>query len=94
VDVLLGRSEPPIEHGILTMMEYANAVYSRGQEIAMLIHAMEREGTVSKGSDLYRFRTGELRDFLDMARHAADLGSRRITASRMEWEQTRPFPGM
>ena len=82
--VLLGREEPPISSGVLTLMEYANAVYSRGMELTMKIQRAEVEGTVLKGSKFYKFRTGELRSFVEMAAKAIELGSRRVTVAKME----------
>jgi hypothetical protein len=82
--VLLGREEPPISNGVLTLMEYANAVYSRGMELTMKIQRAEADGTVLKGSKFYKFRTGELRSFVEMAAKAIELGSRRVTAAKME----------
>lgn len=83
-DVLLGRSSPPIEAGDLTLMEIANAYLSRALEIDSLIHEAEREGGVFKGSQYYRFRTGELRDFIEVSKRAQELGSRRLTQARLE----------
>lgn len=83
LEVLLGRVDPPISNGPLTLMEYANAVYSRGVEITMLIQRGEANGHVAKHSEHYKFRTGELRNFVELARAAIDLGSRRLTAAKM-----------
>lgn len=85
--MLLGRVDPPIDNGILTLQEYANAVYSRGQEINMLIQSLERDGHVTKGSNMYKFRTGELRTFIELAQRAADLGSRRLTQAQMLYDE-------
>ena len=78
-DVLLGRVAPPIDAGHLTLMEVADAYYARAAELTMLLQRAEREGQVTKGSAHYKFRTGELRTFLEMAKRSADLGSRRLT---------------
>jgi hypothetical protein len=86
MEVLLGHREPPIDNGVMTLMEYANAAYSRAAEITMLIHRHESDGLTSKGSRMYRFRTGELRAFVELAAKAVDLGSRRVTASKMEYD--------
>ena len=86
-DVLMGRVEPPIDNGPLSLMEYANAVYSRAVEITILLQRAEADGHVTKGSKLYRFRTGELRNFVELASKAIDLGSRRITAARMNYDE-------
>jgi hypothetical protein len=84
--VLMGRVPPPIDNGIMTLMEVANAYFSRAKEMEMRLHEGERDGWVHKGSDLYRFRTGELRDFIDLAKAAQDLGSRRLTDSMREYQ--------
>lgn len=79
VDVLVGREESPLDSPYLAMMEVATAYYARAQEMDMRIHAAEREGLVHRGSPLYKFRTGELKAFIELARKCADLGSRRLT---------------
>ncbi len=79
VDVLLGRVDPPVESPYLDMMEIAAAYYARALEIDMLIHDAELHGEVLKGAPYYRFRTGQLRSFIEMAKKMADLGSRRLT---------------
>lgn len=85
-DVLLGREKPPIDAGHLTLMEVADAYFARASEITLLLQKAEREGQVTKGSAHYRFRTGELRTFLEMSRRAAELGSRRLTEEQLHWE--------
>lgn len=85
-DVLLGRIEPPIDAGHLTLMEVADAYFARASEMTMLLQKAEREGTITKGSSHYRFRTGELRTFLELARRASELGSRRLTEEQLVWE--------
>jgi hypothetical protein len=92
--VLMGRVPPPINRGVMTLMEVAEAYYARGQEINMEILRKEREGLVTKGTALYRFRTGELRAFLELTKKAIDLGSRRITFEQMLYEQRYDAPPM
>lgn len=87
-DVLLGRVQPPIDAGHLTLYEVADAYYARAAEVTILLQQAERDGTITKGSAHYKFRTGELRTFLEMAKRAADLGSRRITYEQMMIEAT------
>ena len=82
--VLMGREEPPVPNSVLTLMEYANAVYSRGMELTMWLQRAETDGVVLKGSQRYKFRTGELRTFCEMASKAIELGSRRVTAAQLE----------
>ena len=87
VDVLLGREEAPVSSPYLGLAECSTAYYMRGQEIDSLIHNGEREGWIAKGSPYYRFRTGELRSFLDLSKRAAELGSRRLTQERLLFDQ-------
>lgn len=87
VDILLGREESPINSPYLSLAECATAYYSRAQEIDMLIHAAEREGAVMKGSSYYKFRTGELRSFIELAKKCAELGSRRLTQEQLLQQQ-------
>lgn len=88
-DVLLGRTEPPVHHGLLTLMEIADAYFARASEMSMRLLQLEREGHVMRGSKPYKFRTGELRVFMEMAKRAADLGSRRITYASLTVEAER-----
>lgn len=86
-DVLLGREAPPIDSGLLTLMEVATAYCARAREMEQVIHRMEADGIVTKGSKLYRLRTGELRSFIEMSKSMAELGSRRVTYERMLWDE-------
>lgn len=85
-DVLMGRTEPPIDAGHLTLMEVADAYFARASEITMLIQKSEREGFTTRGDALYHFRTGEVRTFMEMAKKAAELGSRRLTKEQLQFE--------
>jgi hypothetical protein len=78
-DVLFGRASSPLRSPYLELMEVATAYFCRAQEIDELIHRAEREEIVTRGSPLYKFRTGELRSFIELAKAAANLGSRRLT---------------
>lgn len=89
MDVLLGREQPPINEGELTLMEVADAYYARANEIEYLIHRQERTGAVFKGSAYYKFRTRQLRAFQEIARKAAELGSRRLTKAKLLHEMER-----
>lgn len=86
-DMLIGRADPPIQVGHLTLMEVADGFYARAAELTMLIQKGEREGRITKGSEFYKFRTGELRTFMELAKRAADLGSRRLTAETLKNDQ-------
>lgn len=87
-DVLLGRQEAPLQ-GVTALMETADMYYARASEINALIMQGERDGTITAGSEYKKFRTGELRDFREVARKASDLGSRRLTALSVENEQAK-----
>jgi hypothetical protein len=82
-DVLLGRVEPPIDAGVLTLMEVVNAYLSRAYEVEMLILSAERNREIMKSSAYVKFRTGELRSFIELARKTQELGSRRLTQAMM-----------
>lgn len=88
-DVLLGRERPPINHGALTLYETADAYYARAAELTMLIQHAEREQQLPRNHHLVKFRTGELRTFMDLAKRAADLGSRRLTEEQILLEKER-----
>lgn len=86
-DILLGRIDPPTAagpNGVGTLAVLASAFYGRAKEIESKILEGEREGIIIRGSAMYRFRTGELRSFIDMAKNAYELGSRLITLAGME----------
>lgn len=83
MDTLLGRAESPIDSPYLSLAEVATAYYARAQEIDAMIHAAEREGAVMRGSPLYKFRTGELRSFIELSKKCAELGSRRLTQEQL-----------
>lgn len=88
-DVLMGRVDPPLDAGYLTLMETADAYYARASEMTMLIHEAEREGRITKGSAYTKFRTSELRTFRELAKAASELGSRRLTQEQLRFEQSR-----
>src|SRR5215831_257610 len=88
VDVLLGRADPPTDQeSYIDLMEVASAYYARAKELDMLIHWEEQQRRVIRGSPYYKFRTGQLRSFIEMAKMMADLGSRRLTQERLLFEQ-------
>lgn len=86
-DVLLGRAESPIESPYLALQEVATAYHSRAREIEMLIYDLERSGECMRGSELYKFRTGRLQSFIDMAKRLAELGSRRMSQEQLLYQQ-------
>lgn len=87
VDIILGREPAPVDTpAYLGLAEIATAYHCRALEIEMLIHDLERDGTVLRGSPLYRFRTGSLRSFIDLTKRAAELGSRRLTQEQLLYQ--------
>lgn len=85
-DVLLGRTHSPIDTGVTTLMEVASVFHARASEIAALIHDKERNGEINKSHPLSKFRTQNVRLMLDVCKGAQDLGSRRITVAKMEYQ--------
>lgn len=86
-DVLLGRTDPPVDSPYLGLAEIATSYYARACELDMLIHEKERTHQVVRGTDYYRLRTGALRSFLEMSKKMADLGSRRLTQEQLLFQQ-------
>jgi hypothetical protein len=86
-DVLLGRVEPPVASPYLSLAEVATAYYARAQELTMLIHCGEREGSIPRGHPYYRVRVGALRDFIELSKEMAGLGSRRLTQEQLLRQQ-------
>jgi hypothetical protein len=86
---MMGRSDPPLQLDgfYLDLMEVAAVYYARAKEIDMLIHREEQERRVIRGSPYYKFRTGQLRSFMEGAKMMAELGSRRLTQERLLYEQ-------
>lgn len=91
--VLLGRQKPPVDMGWATLYEVSTVYYSRAMEIQLYLLRGEQEGKLLKNSPPYRFRTGELRTFIDLAKAKMDLGSRRITVLQMDPEIAVRFYG-
>lgn len=85
-DVLMGREQPPVDNGVMTLMETADAYFARAKEMEQTILRHEADGVVLKNSKHYKFRTGELRSFIELAKAAAELGSRRVTAARLDFD--------
>lgn len=86
-DVLLGRVEPPVESPYLSLMEIATAYYARALEIEMRIHSLEQDHKVVRGSPYNKFRTGQLRSFIELSKKMTDLGSRRLSQERLLSDQ-------
>lgn len=78
-DMLLGRLDPPLDHGVMTLYELAAAAYARAKEMEMELLDKEADGVILKGTLPYKFRTGKLRSFIELAHRTCELGSRRVT---------------
>lgn len=83
-DVLLGREEPPVDLGQISDMEIASAFFGRAMEIQSLLHRAEMDGDVARNSRAYKFRTGELRDFIDLAKNRYDMFKSRMISEAIE----------
>lgn len=79
LDVLREHTACPIDEGVMTLMEVSGAYYARAIEMKMRIQELERTGKTPKGSQLYKFRNGELRSFIELCEKSMTLGSRRLT---------------
>lgn len=94
-NILLGRTMPPLDAGVSTLLEIADAYFARASEMTIAIQRAEREGRIDKTSPYYKFRTGELRTFMDMAKRSAETGSRRLSREQLNYEQaTRGMEGL
>lgn len=87
-DVLMGRKPSPVR-GILALMEVADAYFARACELEQLILEAVREGHITKSSAYQQIRTQEIRSFKELAKSAAELGSRRVTVEQMLQEKER-----
>ncbi|CAB4176782.1 hypothetical protein UFOVP978_62 [uncultured Caudovirales phage] len=67
-------------------MEVAEAYHARASEVYGLIQRAEAVGVAVKSGAHYKFRTGELRTFLESSKRTIDLGSRRITTAALEFQ--------
>jgi hypothetical protein len=85
-NVLLGRQQPPIDRNVITLFEVADAYFARAKEIEQIIMRAEADGQVLRGTKTYKFRTGELRSFIELSKGACELGSRRVTYWKAEQE--------
>ncbi len=86
-NTLLGRADAELESPYLDLMEHAAAYYARAKEVEMLIFGEEHARRVVRGHPLNKFRTGQLRSFIEMSKMLADVGSRRLTQERLLEDQ-------
>jgi hypothetical protein len=88
-DILMDREPMPIDAGLMTLMEVSTVFHARAKEIEQLLHRRENEGVILKQSSLYKFRTGELRSFIEMTKTYIEVGSRRVTNAKYELDLMR-----
>lgn len=86
-DVLFSRREPPIDRGVITLMEVAEGYFSRACEIEQLILRAKAEGWLPKNQGYETLRTQEIRSFKELSKSATELGSRRITFENLRFQQ-------
>lgn len=86
-DVLMGREDPPLQKGVMTLMEVANGYFSRACEIEQLILQAKAEGWLPKNQGYETLRTQEIRSFKELFKGATELGSRRITWEELRFKQ-------
>lgn len=86
-DVLHGRADPPIQKGVITLMEVAEGYFSRLCEIEQLILRAKAEGTLPAGMGYESLRTQEIRSFKELSKAATELGSRRLTFENLRYQQ-------
>ena len=84
IDVLMGHINPPISDGVDTLFEVSSTYLARAKEIEIKLLERERNGTIPAGDELKKFRTGELRSFIELCKSAQNQGSRRITMALSE----------
>lgn len=90
-DILMGREDPPIRNGVMTLMEVANTCLARACELEALILEGELDGTIKPGSPYKKFRTGELRSYKELFKASNELGSRRLTKAQMNDHHHKDF---
>jgi hypothetical protein len=86
-DILNGRQDPPLDRGIMTLMETAEGYFSRACEIERQILRGKAEGWLPKTAGYESLRTQEIRSFKELAKAATELGSRRITYENLRFQQ-------
>ena len=84
INVLMGHINPPISDGVDTLFEVSSTYLARAKEIEIKLLERERNGSIATGDELKKFRTGELRSFIELCKSAQNQGSRRITMALSE----------
>ena len=84
IDVLMGHINPPIADGVDTLFEVSSTYLARAKEVEIKLLERERNTKIESGDELKKFRTGELRSFIELCKSAQNQGSRRITVALSE----------
>lgn len=85
--VLMGFEDPPIQRGVMTLMEVAEGYYSRACDIEQEILEAQQEGRIPKTGEWNTLRTQEIRSYKDLFKSATELGSRRLTFENVRMQQ-------
>ena len=80
----MGHINPPISDGIDTLFEVSSTYLARAKEIEIKLLERERSGNISSGDELKKFRTGELRSFIELC--ANKLGWNKNSSQGIIWE--------
>ncbi len=67
-----------------TLFEVSSTYLARAKEIEIKLLERERNTKIESGDELKKFRTGELRSFIELCKSAQNQGSRRITVALSE----------
>jgi hypothetical protein len=86
-NVLMSREEPPMQKGVMTLMEVAEAYFARTCEIEQEILEAQQEGRIPKTGEYNTLRTQEIRSFKELFKSATELGSRRITFESLRYQK-------
>lgn len=86
-DILMGREDPPIQKGVMTLMEVAEGYFSRACEIEQEILEAQQEGRLPKTGEWNTLRTQEIRSYKELFKSATELGSRRLTFENVRVQQ-------
>lgn len=86
-DVLMGREDPPMQKGVMTLMEVAEGYFARACEIEQEILEAQQEGRITKTGEYNTLRTQEIRSYKELFKSATELGSRRLTFENVRMQQ-------
>ncbi len=85
--VLMLKLPLPVDDPRVGLLVTAGSYHTRASSMKRTIQRLEREGTISRSHDLVKFRTGELRTFMEMASKVFDSASRALTAAKLAFDE-------